>query len=39
MNREWDCPPDPTSVSRSPVDSTGKRSDVATFVTDLYLEY
>ena len=33
--RELDGPPDPPSVIRSPADTTGKRLDVATFVTDL----
>ena len=38
-SRELDFPPDPPAVKGSPSDSSGKRSDVATFVTDLYLEY
>ena len=36
---EFDCPPDAPALRESPSDSTGKISDVATFVTDLYLEY
>ena len=36
---ELDCPPDPLALTESPRDSTGKISDVATFVTDLILIY
>ena len=39
MSRELDFPPDPPAVTGSPSDSSGKRSDVATFVTDLILNY
>ena len=39
MSRELDFPPDPPAVTGSPSDSSGKRSDVATFVTDLIFIY
>ena len=38
-SRELDFPPDPPSVKGSPSDSSGKRSDAATFVTDLIFIY
>ena len=34
--KSLDSPPDPPSVRGSPAVSTGKKSDVATFVTDLF---
>ena len=37
--RNLDTPPDPPSVRGSPAVRTGKRLDVATFVTDLILKY
>ena len=39
MSRELEFPPYPPVVTGSPSESTGKRSDVATFVTDLILKY
>ena len=38
-SRELDFPPYPPAVTGSPSESSGKRSDVATFVTDLILKY
>ena len=37
--KNLDSPPDPPSVTGSPAESTGKRLNVATFVTDLILNY
>ena len=37
--RQLECPPDPPALTESPRDSTGKISDVATFVTDLLQKY
>ena len=37
--KNLDTPPDPPSVKGSPAVSTGKISDVATFVTDLLQKY
>ena len=38
-SRELDFPPDPPAVRGSPSDRAGKRSDFATFVTDLLQKY
>ena len=37
--RQLECPPDPPALTESPKESTGKISDVATFVTDLLQKY
>ena len=37
--RQLECPPDPPALTESPRESTGKISDVATFVTDLLKKY
>ena len=37
--KNLDTPPDPPSVTGSPADSTSKRLDHATFVTDLLQKY
>ena len=37
--RQLECPPDPPELTESLRHSTGKISDVATFVTDLILKY
>ena len=37
--RQLECPPDPPALTESPRESTGKISDVATFLTDLLKKY